>query len=206
MGPGATVLIAAAAVVAVVAAGIIWWPTATSSTAVVASTPPDGELTAERQRANELQRRLAALDALDAEKKAAAGRLSNQLNIIAATVADPDVIVKRDPTGVQILFKQGLFARNTELTPAADTVLARLAPKLAASKITVVGHSVLQPGANPTGGTRTALARARLVSQHLADAGKLPLTAFTLTSGDQSSPPFPDPARNRTVTLLLTPA
>lgn len=184
--------------------GIIWWPTATSSTAVVvASTPPDGELTAERQRANELQRRLAALDA---EKKAAAGRLSNQLNIIAATVADPDVIVKRDPTGVQILFKQGLFARGTELTPAADTVLARLAPKLAGSKITVVGHSVLQPGANPTGGTRTALARARVVSQHLAEAGKLPLTAFTLTSGDQSSPPFPDAARNRTVTLLLTPA
>jgi type VI secretion system protein ImpK len=163
----------------------------------------DAELAAARQRAEELQRRLAALDA---EKAAAAVKLSGQLDAIATRVTTPGITVHRAPTAVRILFEQGLFDRNTEFSTGAQAVLTRLAPKLADTKITVIGHSVLQPGDEPTGGTRTALARARLASQHLADAGNLPLTAFTLTSGDQSKSPFPDAARNRTVTLLLTPA
>jgi type VI secretion system protein ImpK len=168
----------------------------------VTSSPSDPSA-AERQRADELQRRLAAFEA---EKKAAATKLSNELDAISTTVTVPGIIVDQEPTAVRILFKQGLFTRSTELAPGADALLARLAPKLTGTKVTVIGHSVLQPGDQSTGGTRTALARARLASQHLADAGDLPLTAFTLTTADQSKPPFPDAARNRTVTLLLTPA
>ena len=215
VGPGAVGVLAGAAIVAVVAAGTIFWPdTADSPTAGASvssssdpsptSTPSTGAdpLAEEKRRADELQRRLAQLDA---DKRAAAARLSAQLDKIAADVTMPGIIVRREPNAVRLLFTQGLFTTGTALTPQADTLLTRLAPKLTHTKVTVIGHSVVQPGDNPTGGTRTALARARQASQHLADAGALPLTTFTLTTADQSKPPFPDASRNRTVTLLLTP-
>jgi type VI secretion system protein ImpK len=209
VGPGAVGVLAGAAVVAVVAAGTIFWPDSgdspiagpTSGAPASPSAGPD-QLAEEKRRADELQRRLAQLDA---DKRAAAAKLSAQLDKIAADVTMRGVIVRREPNAVRLLFDQGLFTTGTDLAPQADGLLARLAPKLTHTKVTVIGHSVVQPGDNPTGGTRTALARARLASQHLADAGDLPLTTFTLTTADQSKPPFPDAPRNRTVTLLLTP-
>ena len=212
VGPGVVGVLAGLVVAAVVASGILFWPdnddvpaagpTPSASPTAAPSAGAD-ELAEEKRRADELQRRLAQLDA---DKRAAAAKLSGQLDAIAAEVRVPGVVVRREPDAVRVLFERGLFSAGTELTPQADAVLARLAPKLAHAKVTVIGHSVVEPGGRPTGGTRTALARARLASQHLADAGKLPLTTFTLTSADQSKPPFPDAARNRTVTLLLTPA
>lgn len=212
VGPGAVGVLAGVAVVAVVAAGTILWPDSadspTAGTTVSPSSDPSptssgpDQLAEEKRRADELQRRLAQLDA---DKRAAAAKLSAQLDTIAADVTMRGIIVRREPNAVRVLFNNGLFSSGTDLTPQADALLTRLAPKLAHTKVTVIGHSVVQPGDNPTGGTRTALARARLASQHLADAGDLPLTTFTLTTADQSKPPFPDAPRNRTVTLLLTP-
>ncbi|WP_165034922.1 hypothetical protein [Candidatus Protofrankia californiensis] len=40
---------------------------------------------------------------------------------------------------------------------------------------------------------------------YLTAGGRLPLTAFTLVSADQTQGPFPDAAHNHTVTLVITP-
>ncbi len=50
-----------------------------------------------------------------------------------------------------------------------------------------------------------ALARALVAARQLAHASGRPLTGFALSSGDQTANPFPHPAANRTVTLLMTP-
>ncbi|MFI7067283.1 hypothetical protein ACIBL3_40255 [Kribbella sp. NPDC050124] len=71
--------------------------------------------------------------------------------------------------------------------------------------ITVTGHSVVVPGSSSSGGSRTALLRAQTATQQLSRASGLPLTAFTLQSGDQRVPPFRTADQNRTVSLLLTP-
>ncbi len=144
---------------------------------------------------DELNRRIAA-------EKAAAARL----DAIAASVAMPGVTVRREPGAVRVVFNRGLFSSGTTLANGSAELLTQLAPKLKqVPGITVVGQSVAVPGSEATGGSSTALARARVAAQHLAQAGALPLTRLSLASGDQSHPLFPGQARNRTVSLLLTP-
>ena len=65
---------------------------------------------------------------------------------------------------------------------------------------------VAVPGGRTSGGSSVAHGRALRAAQQLADGSGLPLTAFTLVSADQADGPFPDAARNRTVSLLVTPA
>ncbi|MFB6718744.1 hypothetical protein ACFCV3_01210 [Kribbella sp. NPDC056345] len=144
---------------------------------------------------DELNRRIAA-------EKAAAARL----DAIAAAVAMPGVTVRREPGAVRVVFDRGLFSSGTTFAGGSAELLTRLAPKLKrVPGITVVGQSVAVPGSEATGGSSTALARARVAAQQLARAGGLPLTRFALASGDQSRPLFPGQTRNRTVSLLLTP-
>ncbi|GAA1677850.1 hypothetical protein GCM10009745_21690 [Kribbella yunnanensis] len=143
---------------------------------------------------DELDRRIAA-------EKAAAARL----DAIAASVAMPGVTVRREPGAVRVVFDRGLFTSGTTFADGGVELLTRLAPKLhRVPGITVVGQSVAVPGGEATGGSSTALARARVAAQLLARAGRLPLTRLALASGDQAHPLFPGQARNRTVSLLLT--
>jgi type VI secretion system protein ImpK len=128
-----------------------------------------------------------------------------QLDAIAAAVAMPGVSVRREPGAVRVVFNQGLFSSGTTFADGSADVLDRLAPRLRrVPGITVVGQSVAVPGGEASGGSGTALARARVVAQRLARTGHLPLTRLTLASGDQAHPLFPGAARNRTVSLLLT--
>ncbi|MEJ3745435.1 hypothetical protein WEI85_19345 [Actinomycetes bacterium KLBMP 9797] len=183
-------------------------PSASSPTAAPSSAGPApgaAALEGERRRAAELERQLAQIEA---DRSAAAQRLAARLDAIARDVAMPGILVKRRPDAVEVYFREGLFVRDTRLTADGADLLAavgRRLPDLGAA-VTVVGHSVPVPGGRTSGGSNTALSRARIAARELAEAGDLPLTAFTLRSADQSQGPFPDPSRNRTASLILTPS
>ncbi|HEY6424867.1 MAG TPA: hypothetical protein VIY28_16830 [Pseudonocardiaceae bacterium] len=107
-----------------------------------------------------------------------------------------------------MVFDQGLFLPDSDrLTPAGAAKLAELGVRLAGREvsITLVGHAVAVPGGPATGGSVVGQWRAAAAAQALADGSGLPLTAFTLVAADQAQGPFPDPARNRTVTLHIAP-
>ena len=160
--------------------------------------------TSAQERADRLARQLAAIEA---QRRAAAAALASQLGVIEAKVAGPGLIVQRQPGAVRILFEQGLFSQGAELTPAGQDALVVLGKRLAGLHvaITVTGHSVVVPGSSSSGGSGTALLRARIATQQLSRASGLPLTAFALQSGDQRVAPFRTAAQNRTVSLVLTP-
>ncbi|GAB2657077.1 hypothetical protein [Kribbella swartbergensis] len=160
--------------------------------------------TGAQERADRLARQLAAIEA---RRRAAAAALDAELDAIEAAVAGPGLIVQRRPDAVRVLFEQGLFSRGAELTPAGRDVLVALGKQVAGldAAITVTGHSVAVPGSSSSGGSGTALLRARTATQQLSRASGLPLTTFTLQSGDQRMAPFGTPTQNRTISLLLTP-
>jgi outer membrane murein-binding lipoprotein Lpp len=200
------VTVAAAALACVVLAGGAAW---------LASGTPQGDDTRLRQeaaRARDLQERLAAADsaraAADDELEAAESRRGQALDDVAGLLAMPGVVVQRRDGDVRILFEAGLFGGNG-VTVSRDgaALLGELGRRLVTLPVdtTVVGHAVAVPGGPATGGAGIALDRAQAAAELLAAAGGLPLTEFTLVSGDQANGPFPDAARNRTVTLLVTP-
>ncbi len=106
-----------------------------------------------------------------------------------------------------MVFTEGVFAAGTDLSAAGERALDVLGKRLPGLKatITVTGYSVVVPGGTNSGGSRTALLRARVATQQLSTASGLPLTAFTMQSGDQAHPPYRTDAQNRTVTVTLTP-
>ena len=128
-------------------------------------------------------------------------------DVLVRTLATPDVVVERGADGVRVAFGEALFGPDgTEPTPAGRRVLERWAAVLTGQplEVTVLGHTAAVPGGPTAGGSSVALARAGAAAEVLAAAGGLPLTAFTVGSADQSDVPHPaDPARNRTVTLLV---
>jgi hypothetical protein len=108
---------------------------------------------------------------------------------------------------VEVAFTQGLFSEGTQLTPAGARHLAGLGERLGGRhlSVTVHGHAAVVPGAPRSGGSVVALWRALVAARELSDASGEPLTAFTTDSADQRDAPYPDPARNRTVTLVISP-
>jgi tetratricopeptide (TPR) repeat protein len=193
----------AAAVVGVVVVGGVAWIAGSGQPEPAASSSSDSRLQAEVHRAEGLEQRLAAQDA---ERKAAADARSQQLDAIAAKLAMPGVRVERRADDVRVVFDDGLFRSNAELTPTAKPLLTEIGHRLAAMKVgtTVVGHAVAVTGGRTSGGSTVAYARAQAAAGHLAAGG--PLTRFTLATAEQSEGPFPDAARNRTVTLVITPS
>jgi hypothetical protein len=105
------------------------------------------------------------------------------------------------------VFTAGLFTSDLRLADGARTVLRTVGGRLrqAGVTVTVVGHTVPVAGGRTSGGSTTAYARAQTVAGHLSTSSGLPLTTFTLATADQSQGPWPEPDRNRTVTLLLRP-
>ncbi|MFJ4978529.1 tetratricopeptide repeat protein [Streptomyces coeruleorubidus] len=109
---------------------------------------------------------------------------------------------------VEVDFTQGLFSEGARLTPAGARQLALLGDRLGGRhlSVTVHGHAATVPGAPRSGGSVVALWRALVAARELSAASGEPLTAFTMDSADQRDAPYPDPARNRTVTLVISPA
>jgi len=166
----------------------------------------------EAERVQDLKEQLAASDsaraAADDAQAAAKNRHKQALDDIAGLLAMPGVVVKRPDGDVLVTFEAGLFGANgVTISRDGSALLTELGRRLAALPVdtTIVGHAVAVAGGPATGGSGIALDRAQAAAERLAEGGGLPLTAFTLVSGDQADGPFPDAARNRTVTLLIAP-
>ncbi|MER6710650.1 tetratricopeptide repeat protein [Streptomyces sp. NPDC000877] len=144
-------------------------------------------------------------------------RRSTALAALARDLRAPGLRITTHPDSVEVAFTEGLFSEGTRLTPAGAQRLAALGERLAAlgerpagpgeqPAITVHGHAAVVPGAPRSGGSVVALWRALVAARELSAAAGKPLTAFTTDSADQRDAPYPDdPARNRTVTVVLTP-
>lgn len=156
-------------------------------------------------RVRRLEERIASLQA---DRQAQADQRARDLNAIAAAFDMPGVRVQQRAEDVRLLFEEGVFRADTEVSRKARPLLTEVGRRLAAVRVatTVVGHTVVVAGGRTSGGSTVAFARAQVAAQHLSAGGGLPLTAFTLATADQSEGPFPDAVRNRTVTLLLRPA
>jgi type VI secretion system protein ImpK len=201
----AVVLVGAAVAGGVVAVGRSTEATVAQPTpAPVQPTPPPTVDTGAEERAAELARQL---EALQARQRASAAAVAGQLDVIQQRVAGPGVLAQRGPSAIRVVFTEGVFAAGTDLSPAGRAALEALGRRLPGLKasVTVTGYSVVVPGGTSSGGSRTALLRARVATQELSAASGLPLTAFTLQSGDQAHPPYRTAARNRTVTVTLAP-
>ncbi|TCC64105.1 hypothetical protein E0H73_06675 [Kribbella pittospori] len=201
-------VVAGVAAVAVVVGGIAVFggddqPVAQPTQEVQPTATPSVD-TSGHQEAAELARKLAALEA---ERQASAAAVANKLELIERKVAGPGVVVQRRSGTVRVLFAEGLFSAGTEFGPGRQDALVALGKRLPGldAAITVTGYSVVVPGSSTSGGSRTALLRARTATQELSAASGLPLTAFAMQSGDQGQPLFRNAAKNRTVTLTLTP-
>lgn len=189
---------AAAVLVCTLAVGGVVWSLGDTSS------PPPGTPSADRAQA--LEQRLAVMER---ERAAAVAGRSEALDAIAASFTMPGVVVHRRDDDVQVVFDEGMFGGDSAVVALASVpLLQELGRRLATTPatMTVVGHSVTVPGGRTSGGAPIALDRAMAAAEQLAAGGGLPLTAFTLTTADQQAGPHPDPSRNRTVTLLLTPA
>lgn len=200
--------VAGVAVVAVLVGGIAVLgghdqPVAQPTQEVQPTSTPSVDTSAQEEAA-ELARKLAAVEA---ERQASAAAVANKLELIQRKVAGPGVVVQQQSGSVRVLFAEGLFSAGTDFGPDRQDALVAMGKRLPGldAAITVTGYSVVVPGSSTSGGSRTALLRARTATQELSAASGLPLTAFAMQSGDQGRPPFRNAAQNRTVTLTLTP-
>jgi hypothetical protein len=204
------VAVALAALGVVSAGGLAWTAIGTDDRPADAVDLAE-QMRAEADRADTLEERVTTMEAQraaqDAERAAAQTRLANSIAAVAEGLRLPGVLLEARATDVRVVFQQGLFSRGTEITQDGVTLLTELGRRLATMDVhtTVVGHAVAVPGGRTNGGSMVALGRAQLSAGYLAAGGSLPLTEITLASADQTQGPFPDPARNRTVTLVITP-
>lgn len=166
----------------------------------------------EAEQVQDLEEQLAASNSARAAARdaqaAAESRHKQALDDIAGLLAMPGVVVERRDGDVRVFFETGLFGANgVTVSRDGSALLTELGRRLAGMPVdtTIVGHAVAVAGGPATGGAGIALDRAQAAAERLAEGGGLPLTAFTLVSGDQANGPFPDAARNRTVTLVVTP-
>jgi type VI secretion system protein ImpK len=175
---------------------------AASASAAAASAAADAAAADRRRAALESER-----TAAEAARSAAAARTDAALDDILRRVTVPGVVVERRPADVRLRFEVALFTEGDRVTRRGAALLATLGGRLVGLPVTVtvVGHVVPVPGGRTSGGSALALSRAEVAARELARGG-LPWTAFTLVGADQSDPPFPDPNRNRTVTLVVTPS
>jgi hypothetical protein len=126
---------------------------------------------------------------------------------IGRLVGVPGTRIDRRAEDVRVVFTSGLFSSGTRLANGSSALLGTVGKRLRTARVTVtvVGHTVPVAGGRTSGGSTTAYARAQVAAQRLAAASGLPLTSYPLATADQSEGPWPDAARNRTVTLLLRP-
>jgi hypothetical protein len=201
----------ALAALGVVSAGGLAWTAIDTGDRPSDAADLAARMRAEARRADSLEERVTTMEsqraAEEEERAAAQTHLAGTLASVAEGLRLPGVLVETRATDVRVVFEQGLFLRGTEITLEGVALLTELGHRLAAMDVhtTVVGHAVAVAGGRTNGGSVVALGRAQLSAGYLADGGSLPLTAFTLASADQTQGPFPDPARNRTVTLVITP-
>lgn len=129
----------------------------------------------------------------------------------------PGLSIRQNKTDLELVFETGLFSDGTVLSRAGRSRLTALGKVLEAHtadiKVHVVGHTddrTLSPGAMYNDNVDLGLERAAAVVSFLRRNSLLPFHLFSLTSGGEFDPPFPNDsrenqARNRTVTIQLIP-
>ncbi|MER7375603.1 tetratricopeptide repeat protein [Streptomyces lanatus] len=139
--------------------------------------------------------------AREAERRAEAARA------LADALRAPGIAPVAQDGSVEVAFADGLFSEGAELTPVGAERLAVLGERLAGRtvRVEIYGQTATVPGAPTSGGSVLSLWRALIAARELSTAADKPLTAFTTASADQRDAPFAGVARNRTVTVVITP-
>ncbi|MFW6691585.1 tetratricopeptide repeat protein [Streptomyces sp. MAR4 CNX-425] len=146
-------------------------------------------------------------DAAESARTREAARRAEAARDLARTLRSPGVRARARDAAVEVAFTDGVFSTGAELTPAGTARLAALGADLTAldAGIAVHGHAATVPGAPRRGGSVVALWRALVAARELSAASGKPLTAFTTASADQREAPYAEDAKNRTVTVVITP-
>ncbi|WP_308406447.1 tetratricopeptide repeat protein [Streptomyces sp. AC602_WCS936] len=157
------------------------------------------------QRARQLAAERRAEQARDRDR--AATRRAEAAEALARALRAPGIRPQVHGDSVEVVFAEGLFSRGAELTPAGAGRLAVLGERLAGRRphVEIHGHAATVPGAPTSGGSVVALWRALIAARELSAATGRPLTDFTTVSADQREAPYAEPAKNRTVTVVITP-
>ncbi|QOV34007.1 hypothetical protein IM697_28020 [Streptomyces ferrugineus] len=152
---------------------------------------------------------------LDAERRAeqarerdrATARRTQAATALADVLRAPGVDPVVQEGSVEVAFTDGLFSEGAELTPTGAERLAVLGERLAGrtADVEIYGQTATVPGAPTSGGSVLSLWRALIAARELSAASGKPLTAFTTASADQRDAPYASVARNRTVTVVITP-
>ncbi|WP_369180033.1 tetratricopeptide repeat protein [Streptomyces mutabilis] len=198
---------------AALAAAVCALAAVTAGTAVLAdgaggrperSGPSQADLVEQRARQLAAERR--AEQARDRDR--AATRRAEAAEALARALRAPGIRPQAHGGSVDVAFADGLFSEGAELTPSGAGRLAVLGERLAGRRLHVEihGHAATVLGAPTGGGSVVALWRALIAARELSAATGMPLTAFTTVSADQRDAPYAEPARNRTVTVVITPA
>ncbi|KUL24365.1 hypothetical protein ADL12_37790 [Streptomyces regalis] len=126
---------------------------------------------------------------------------------LARALRAPGIHPAVQGASVEVAFVDGLFSEGAELTPAGADRLAVLGGRLAGRKagVEIYGQAASVPGAPRSGGSVLSLWRALIAARELSAASGKPLTAFTTASADQRDAPYASAAKNRTVTVVITP-
>ncbi|WP_052412201.1 tetratricopeptide repeat protein [Streptomyces mutabilis] len=158
------------------------------------------------QRARQLAAARRAEQARDRDR--AATRRAEAAEALARALRAPGIRPQAHGASVEIAFADGLFSEGAVLTPSGAGRLAVLGERLAGRRLHVEihGHAATVPGAPTGGGSVVSLWRALIAARELSDATGMPLTAFTTVSADQRDAPYAEPVKNRTVTVVITPA
>ncbi|WP_211305380.1 hypothetical protein, partial [Crossiella equi] len=137
-----------------------------------------------------------------------AGPPAARLDALVGALSGPGVQVSRTPEAVQVVFADALFPPGgTRFTSSGRRALESWAARLHGQPVTVqvLGHGVTLPGGPAEGGSKVALDRASAAAALLSARSGLPWSRVEVRSAEQSQAPHGD-SRDRTVTLLVTPA
>jgi hypothetical protein len=145
--------------------------------------------------------------AREADRTGEETRREEAAEALAATLRSPGIRPRVRGGSVEVAFAEGVFSEGAELTPEGAARLATLGEHLTRldARIAIRGHAATVPDAPRSGGSVLALWRALIAARELSAASGEPLTAFTTSSADQRDAPYPEDARNRTVTVVITP-
>ncbi|MFE0805884.1 tetratricopeptide repeat protein [Streptomyces sp. NPDC058848] len=197
-----TALAAAVCAVAAVTAGTV---VLADGTGAPLERPGPSRADLLEQRARQLAAEHRARQARDRDR--AAARRAQAAEELARTLRAPGILPRVHGDAVEVVFTEGLFSRGAELTPAGAGRLTALGERLGGRRLHVEihGHAAAVPGAPTRGGSVVSLWRALVAARELSAATGRPLTDFTTISADQREAPYSDPAKNRTVTVAVTP-
>lgn len=207
-----TALAAAVCVVAAVTAGTFALTDATADRQPAghsAAPAQQAEQAEQLEQAERIAQRIAADHEADLARQRAreSARKAEAADALARELRAPGLRPVVRGNSVEVAFTEGLFAEGDRLTPTGTDQLTALGDRLAGrqARIEIHGHAATVPGAPRSGGSVLALWRALVAARELSAASGKPLTAFTTTSADQQDAPYDTAARNRTVTVVITP-